>query len=221
MTVADPAALEAALTDDPTVTAVERLGAVDNGGFYRMQVTDAVETVLYPAWVELGGEGLEAHYEDGHWHSRIRFPDRGALGEYQSSSTENGLTLELVSIFGTTPVDESTGPNDGLTDDQRETLLLAYERGFFDIPRRATAHADRSYRWRVSREYAAGAGEFERRTVRVAATAAYARSDAIVCAGGESPPLDSAESMILRFLTVENASVTRATIATGGSYRDG
>jgi hypothetical protein len=135
----------------------------------------------------------------------------------------------------------------------------------------ATAHteslAGRSYRWRVSREYAAGSGAFERRiverrTVRVAAatrylgsrsrlvsetgvtveiprsetfadgttvyrrvagpddaTASYDRWPAAVCAGGEGATLDAAESMVLRFLTVERATVTRAETAVGPGFR--
>jgi predicted DNA binding protein len=151
VTVDDPAAFEAALDEDPTVTDVERLGSVEDGGFYRMQVTEAVETVLYPAWVGLGGEGLEARYEDGRWRSRIRLPDREALREYETYVTENGLSFDLLSIYDAGSVEGPPRPADGLTADQRETLLLAYERGFFDIPRRATA-ADLAAELDVSRQ---------------------------------------------------------------------
>lgn len=130
---------EAAMDEDPTVTNVHRLSEVDGRRLYRVELTDAVETVLYPVWVELGGEGIEAQYRDGRWHAKIRFPDRGALREYESYVTANDLHFELYRVYDASEEAVATDPPDGLTESQRETLLLAYERGFFDIPRRATA----------------------------------------------------------------------------------
>lgn len=135
----DPDAFEAAMDDDPTVTSVRRLSEADGRRLYRVQVTAEVETVLYPVWVELGGEGIEARYRDGRWHSRIRFPDRGALREYESYVTANDLDFELYRIYDASEDEGAVDPTGGVTEQQRETLLLAYERGFFDIPRRVTA----------------------------------------------------------------------------------
>ena len=153
VTTDDPDAFEAAMTDDPTVSDVERQSVVDGQRLYRLQLAGATETVLYPVWVRLGGEGLEASFEDGRWHSRIRFPDRDALEEYRSFVNDNGLSFELIRLYdaATAPGDEPRLMGDGLTEEQRETLLLAYERGFFDIPRRATA-ADLAAELDVSRQ---------------------------------------------------------------------
>jgi len=151
VTCEDPEALEAAMADDPTVGTVRHLNTVGDRRLYRLQVTDETETVLYPVWVRLGGEGLEAYSEGGRWHSRIRFPDRDALAEYESFVTDTGLSFELKRLYDATTVAEDGGNGDTLTDEQRETLLLAYERGFFDIPRRATA-ADLATELGVSRQ---------------------------------------------------------------------
>jgi predicted DNA binding protein len=144
-------ALEAAMDEDPTVMDVQRFSTVEGRRLYRLQVTGEVDVVLYPIWVELGGEGLEATVRDGRWHSRVRFPDREALSEYESRLAELGVSIQLHRLYDAS---EGTGglvPQEVLTDEQRETLRLAYERGFFDIPRRATA-ADLASELGVSRQ---------------------------------------------------------------------
>lgn len=141
VTCDDLSAFEAAMAEDPTVADVQSLSTVDGRRLYRLQVSGETETVLYPAWVSLGGEALDAYFENGRWHSRARFPDRDSLAAYEEFLDQNGLSFEMKRLYDATSV-SGTGPaaaDDGLTAQQRRTLLLAYERGFFDIPRRATA----------------------------------------------------------------------------------
>jgi hypothetical protein len=144
-------AFEAALDDDPTVTEVQRFSTVEERRLYRLQVTDEVDIVLYPIWVGLGGEGLEATVHDGRWYSRVRFPDRDALSEYESRLAELGVSIQLHRLYDASEETGVPGSHQLLTDEQRETLHLAYERGFFDIPRRATA-ADLASELGVSRQ---------------------------------------------------------------------
>jgi len=144
-------AFEAALEDDPTVTDVQRFSTVEGRRLYRLQVTEETDVVLYPIWVGLGGEGLEATIHDGRWHSRVRFPDRDALSEYESRLAELGVSIQLHRLYDASEGTERLAAHDALTDEQRETLRLAYERGFFDIPRRATA-ADLASELGVSRQ---------------------------------------------------------------------
>lgn len=139
VTCDDQDAFADAMDGDPTVRHVHLLSEVDGRRLYRVQVTEAVETVLYPVWVELGGEGIMAEFRDGRWHSRIRFPDRGALREYESYVTDNDLSFELHRIYDASEEMGAPSAAAEITEQQRETLLLAYERGFFDIPRRVTA----------------------------------------------------------------------------------
>lgn len=153
VTCDDLSAFEAALAEDQTVDDFQPLSTVDGRRLYRLQVSDETETVLYPAWVSLGAEGLEAHCENGRWHSRVRFPDRDALAEYEAYLTGNDLSFEVKRLYDAASVPGTSGAKaeDGLTAQQRQTLLLAYERGFFDIPRRATA-AELATELEVSRQ---------------------------------------------------------------------
>jgi predicted DNA binding protein len=133
----DLSGFEAALAEDPTVTEPTTLSDHGERRLYRVRTTDAVETVLYSLWVEAGGEGLSARFEDGWWHSRLRFPSRAAAAAYRDALTAEGVTFHLEGIYE----DESDGPGASLTSEQRETLRLAYRRGYFSVPRTVSTAA--------------------------------------------------------------------------------
>lgn len=128
-------AFEDAMAGDPTVERFETLDAVDGKRLYRIAVAGATEVVLYPRWVELGAERLEARFADGWWHGRMRFPDRDALADYRSYLDEEAIEFRLERLYD---ADRAAADDIGLTEQQRETLLLALEMGFFDIPRETT-----------------------------------------------------------------------------------
>jgi len=68
------------------------------------------------------------------WRQTGWFADRDAFAAFSSFWQQNArFQLERL-----TRDDEPEPPGDGLTDDQREALRTAYERGYFDIPRRAS-----------------------------------------------------------------------------------
>lgn len=126
---------EAAMREDPTVADPEPLSQVGGRRLYRIQITGETDIVLYREWVEIGAERLESHYYGGRWHIRTRFPDRETLAEYQSYLSEEGLDFRLNRLYDSDREEEIV---DHLTPQQRETLVLAFEMGFFDIPRKAT-----------------------------------------------------------------------------------
>ncbi|MFC7176111.1 helix-turn-helix domain-containing protein [Halosegnis marinus] len=128
-------AFDAAVAEDPTVDEVTVLSDHGDRRLYRFRTTDDVETVLYPLWVDLGGEALEAHYEGEWWRSQVRFPDRSAVSAYRDTLLDNGVEFRLEGLYD----EEPSGPGVGLTPEQRETLKLAYRRGYFEVPRGTTA----------------------------------------------------------------------------------
>lgn len=70
------------------------------------------------------------------WTFEVRGDDREAVARFQAYCLEHDVPITLTSLHRLTPSDR--GGVDGLTDPQREALLLAYERGYFDTPRRVT-----------------------------------------------------------------------------------
>lgn len=127
---------EEALTDDESVTDINRLGNSGDRRLYRVRLTGAAPVVTYDAWVEQGVARLEMRYADGRWHIRMRFLDRETLSAFRGFCDENDLDFRLKRLYDTDP--ERGPPRDRLTTCQRETLRLAHERGYFAIPREAT-----------------------------------------------------------------------------------
>lgn len=75
--------------------------------------------------------------DDSEWRFRLGFPDRGTLSSFQDALVgSDGPALTLDGVYN--QVEATTSFDSGLTDRQRETILTAYEEGYFDIPRKIT-----------------------------------------------------------------------------------
>lgn len=69
------------------------------------------------------------------WHERWLLPDRRALHEIWKTARNDGFQFEVLEFRDQAREDpEYPGPY-VLTEQQRETLILAYERGYFEEPR--------------------------------------------------------------------------------------
>jgi len=127
---------ETTVTDDPTVTDVTCLNDGSESRLYRLQATEAAELVTYAEIARLGALRLEATFEDGWWYVRTRFPDESAFDRYVSVLETSDTELRIRRRYSADGTNETL---DGLTGPQRETLWLAYRRGYFSVPREATA----------------------------------------------------------------------------------
>lgn len=67
------------------------------------------------------------------WSFEIRGDDSEALASFQSACREAAIPIDLTRLQPLSP--PRTDESDVLTPTQREALLLAYERGYFDSPR--------------------------------------------------------------------------------------
>jgi predicted DNA binding protein len=134
----DLSGFEAALTADPTVADVTVLNDGAGSRLYRFQVTDETELVTHGELARLGASRLEATFDDGWWHARTRFPDGDAFDSYASFLEAAGAELRVRHRYDADGTDREL---DGLTEPQRETLRLAYRRGYFSVPRTVTAAA--------------------------------------------------------------------------------
>ncbi|MDG5760669.1 helix-turn-helix domain-containing protein [Natronococcus sp. A-GB1] len=69
------------------------------------------------------------------WSFEIRGDDRESLAAFQSACREASIPIDLTRLQS---LSSRTDESDALTSAQREALLLAYERGYFDSPRQIT-----------------------------------------------------------------------------------
>ncbi|SFK63198.1 hypothetical protein SAMN04487950_0276 [Halogranum rubrum] len=127
-------AFEAALPSDPSITDWVRLETTEIGRLYRITYApDIVDLELYHIAGEVEGLILDATANDGRYEMRMRFPSRAAFEEFYTRGTALDVRFDLQALY-TSQVggreDESV-----LTDAQRETLILAFDCGYYDIPR--------------------------------------------------------------------------------------
>ncbi|MFC7046143.1 helix-turn-helix domain-containing protein [Halobacteriaceae archaeon GCM10025711] len=108
------------------------MAAEGDSRLYQISHTDETE-LLTPKTTEVGGIMVEAESSYGGWLVELRLPDHEALHAIWEYASERGFQFDLVEVYQEAD-DADEGPF-GLTDRQRETLLMAYERGYFEQPR--------------------------------------------------------------------------------------
>jgi len=129
----DAEAFEAALGDDPTVADWLRTAAFDDRVRYRIELTD--ETLgLGTALASMGIAIVEAAGATDGWRYVLQLPDRDRLAAFNDYCAAADVDAEVEQL--SQPSARPDGPvRPPVTDAQREALVTAYERGFFDEPR--------------------------------------------------------------------------------------
>lgn len=127
---------ESALEADPTASDVARLNDHGEQRLYRMRLTGEAPAITASVLFEMGASRLDMRYLDGHWRMRIRFLNRETLREFRAFCIAEDLGFRLFRLCEDDSREGDSG--DGLTDRQREALRLAADRGYFDLPRRAS-----------------------------------------------------------------------------------
>ena len=125
--------VEQALAEDPTVTDLEQLEAVAKERFYRAhwhEGSHGLMTVLE----KTEGAVLSATFHDGHWEVRVIFSDRGDLSDFfEQCRDELDFDIDLIRVFDRS--NPATYGEYGLTQKQRDALLIALEAGYYTIPK--------------------------------------------------------------------------------------
>lgn len=130
----DGDAIRATLEADPTVDNLRLLASLDGEWLYQMDWIDKIETLIR-ILVEEEGTVLDAFGDGSTWQLRVLFPERDALSRTYDYCMDTGFAIEIRSIY---QLNEGRAGRFGLTEDQQETLVTAFEKGYFDVPRALT-----------------------------------------------------------------------------------
>ncbi|MDS0284591.1 helix-turn-helix domain-containing protein [Haloarcula onubensis] len=127
-------AIEDALADDPTVESVECLSSLDEEYLYEMEWIDHVHLLLN---ILTNGEAtiLDAVGRRDRWHLRVLFPDREHFARTHEFAEDHGLAFDVRSIR---ELEGEPAGRYGLTEGQYEALILAADRGYFEVSRETT-----------------------------------------------------------------------------------
>lgn len=123
--------LDDVLTEDDSVDEFELLADLGDERLYQMDWVARIETLIR-ILVDEDGTVLSAQGNSEGWSLRILFPDRESLSKTHDYCKENGLSMSIHAIYD---IDEGRKGRFGLTDEQQNTLELAFEKGYYEIPR--------------------------------------------------------------------------------------
>ncbi|MEF8780056.1 MAG: helix-turn-helix domain-containing protein [Haloferacaceae archaeon] len=126
---------EDGLRKDRTVGEFERvIETGDRKAIYSFEYTDEAK-VLTPVISAANGVILDMENDGAAWILTVWMPERADLVHLWEYARENDVDIDLLRLneyasLGTTDA--------GLTDSQREALLVAFETGYFEEPRNVT-----------------------------------------------------------------------------------
>lgn len=129
--------LESVLSSDPCVAETHPMPNYQGMDVFGIQFSPDTE-LLAPVVTEQQGFSLEARRTDPEsgmhgWWERWLFAQRDGLNRVWEYARDAGFQFDVLSINEFRP--EGSAATGALTEEQRETLLFAYDRGYFKEPR--------------------------------------------------------------------------------------
>ena len=131
----DRTAIEDAFDADDTVADYQLIAEFDDDCLYRLTWVERISHLLR-ILVDESGTVLSATGEGDTWYLRLLFPDHDSVTRTHEYCKQAGIDMNIRNI---TEFDKGHRDQSGLSDSQRTTLRLAHERGYYSIPRDATA----------------------------------------------------------------------------------
>ncbi|MBX0324357.1 helix-turn-helix domain-containing protein [Halomicroarcula sp. F13] len=126
---------EDGLRNDSTIGEFERvIETRDKEAIYSFEYTDEAK-LLSPVISTANGVILEMENEGEDWILTIWMPERTNLIHLWDYAQQNDIDIDLLRV---NEYDSLGNTDAGLTDSQREALLVAFEKGYFEEPRNAT-----------------------------------------------------------------------------------
>ena len=127
-------ALDDALAADPSVDAVIETSEFPAEKYYQIDWSDPVERRV-DAFIDHEAAVLEATADADGWRLRFRFVTRDQFDAFRTFLAERDYSFSLLDLAEPDAPGRWRGD---VTPAQREALVVANERGYFDVPRRVT-----------------------------------------------------------------------------------
>jgi hypothetical protein len=127
--------IAAEFSDHPGVRNIQLIDVIDHEYLLRCEWSAEYEGVL-SGLVETGVALLSAIGTADRWTFEIRGDDHDSIAEFQRYCLDRGVPVTVTALHSLESLREQS--EFGLTDAQREALLLAYERGYFEEPRQTS-----------------------------------------------------------------------------------
>lgn len=129
-----PEELEDTLETDLTVHDATLLNEQEGESLYEMTWIDNIQLVLQMI-TNSRATVLDAIGENGRWKFRVLYPDRDEFSKTSDFCDSHGVDFDVRSIRD---VDRSSASRFGLTSEQRDSIVEATRRGYFEVPRGVT-----------------------------------------------------------------------------------
>jgi predicted DNA binding protein len=127
----DPALLETALKADEDVIGVSLIDELNDRALFRIEWVPDIDGLVQTI-IDNEAAILEAIGTNDRWEFQLRFSDSTDIPAFQADLHEAGVSFTLKRRYNSTNPETDVSE---LTPSQRETLVLALERGYFSIPR--------------------------------------------------------------------------------------
>lgn len=127
----DTDVLETRLKADEVAISIRMLDEFPDKALFRVEWDPDIDG-LVQSIIEHEAVILNALGTNDRWEFKLRFPDNTAVSGFQTTLDEAEISFGLQRLYN--PADPETDVSE-LTPAQRETLVLAVERGYFTIPR--------------------------------------------------------------------------------------
>ncbi|SIQ80737.1 hypothetical protein SAMN05421858_0465 [Haladaptatus litoreus] len=126
---------EAAVRAEPAIQDLTKLDSFSDGTLFRAVWNEEI-TGFVRGIEEANVMVMEANGTADGWTFHLRFPAQEQMSEFQSFCQQEGITVEVHRVYS---LQEMTAQQLGtLTPAQQETLVTAYEEGYFERPRNIT-----------------------------------------------------------------------------------
>jgi hypothetical protein len=126
-------AFETEMAEDSWVAGLSVLTGDEERRVYAVRLTVSVEEAAYAALVDAGGQILTLEHDVDGVHARVRCPSREAFVDLKEAWEARYGEFRVRGLYAEHGCDGQT-----LSPKQREALAVALDRGYFDVPRRAT-----------------------------------------------------------------------------------